>query len=57
MDIKDKRGLTVGLIVGLIASAGVAASSGTPAIAFTLSAVTVVLILVLLGLVVGLSRH
>jgi hypothetical protein len=54
---QDKRGLFIGLMVGLIASAGVAAASGTPVYAFTLSAVTVVLILVLVGVVLGLVRR
>lgn len=44
----------IGLMVGLIASAGVAAASGTPVYAFTLSAVTVVLVLVLIGVVLEL---
>lgn len=39
---QEWRGLFIGLMVGLVASAGVAAASGTPVYAFTLSAVTVV---------------
>ncbi|WP_427117027.1 hypothetical protein [Pseudarthrobacter scleromae] len=48
---QDKRGLFIGLIVGLLASAGVAAASGTPVNAFMWSALTVVLAL---AAVVGL---
>ncbi|BCW78316.1 hypothetical protein [Arthrobacter sp. NicSoilC5] len=57
LNAQDKRGLLIGLIVGLIASAGVAAASGTPVYALMLSAVTVVLVLVLVGLALGLVRR
>lgn len=57
MTTQDMRGLFIGLMVGLIASAGVSAASGTPVYAFTLSAVTVVLVLVLVGVVLGLVRR
>ncbi|MDQ0672954.1 uncharacterized protein YacL [Pseudarthrobacter siccitolerans] len=54
---QDKRGLFIGLIVGLLTSAGVAAASGMPVYAFMWSAVTVVLVLVLMGVVLGLVRR
>lgn len=57
MTRQDKRGLFIGLIVGLIASAGVASASGTPVVAFFYSAVTVLAVLAFLALVVGLSRR
>lgn len=45
MTAQDSRGLFIGLIVGLLASAGVAAASSTPVYAFMWSAVTVVVVL------------
>lgn len=49
MTRQDGRGLLIGLMVSLIASAGVAARSGTPVYAVTLSAVTVALVLARYG--------
>lgn len=39
---QDKRVILIGLMVGLIVSAGVASNSGTPVLAFVMSAVLVV---------------
>ncbi|GAP53487.1 hypothetical protein AHiyo6_00520 [Arthrobacter sp. Hiyo6] len=47
----------MGLIVGLMASAGVTADSGTSTMAFVLSAVTVVIVLVLVAVVAGSIRR
>lgn len=49
---QDKRGLFIGLVVGLIASAGVAAASGTPVLAFALSAVTVLIMVAVVTVLV-----
>jgi hypothetical protein len=57
MKTQEWRGLFNGLMVGLVASAGVAAASGTPVYAFTLSAVTVVIVVGLSGVVLGLVRR
>ena len=57
MTAKDRRGLFIGLIVGLITSAGVAAASGTPVQAFIWSAATVILVVGLIALVTGLVRR
>lgn len=52
-----RRGILVGLIVGLIASSGVAANSQTPVMAFLLSMICVLIAVGLLAFVSGPARH
>lgn len=52
-----RRGILVGLIVGLIASCGVAASSKTPVWAFVLSMICVLIAVGLIPFVTGTARR
>ncbi|MET3349019.1 UNVERIFIED_ORG: CDP-diglyceride synthetase [Arthrobacter sp. UYEF1] len=52
-----RRGILVGLIVGLIASSGVAASSHTPVVAFALSMLCVLIAVGGVWLISGIARR
>lgn len=52
-----RRGILVGLMVGLIASSGVAANSQTPVWAFVLSMICVLIAVGLIAVVTGVSRR
>lgn len=55
--MNTKRGILVGLIVGFIASAGVAASSHVPVVAFGLSALCVLIVVGAVWLISGVVRR
>jgi hypothetical protein len=57
LQTQEWRGIVIGLMVGLLASAGVASASHTPVYAFTLSAVTVLIVVGLVAVVTGLVRR
>lgn len=57
MRANERRGVLVGLIVGLMASMGAAAVSHTPVVAFGLSVACVLVVVGAVWLISGLARR